>query len=203
MEHALYWETTGATKTFTHPLRAEWLATVSRASRVLDYGCGYGRLTAELADHGFEQTLGTDISAALIDRGRRDRPDLRLEVIESPPTIRRPDGSFDLIVLFAVLTCVPGDDDQRELVAELHRLPAPGGLLYVSDLVRQSDERNRRRYDARGVFTTDDGAVCRHHEVGHLRALLRDFDLEAEQPIAVTSMNGNPVAGVQLLARRR
>jgi SAM-dependent methyltransferase len=142
MDHALYWETAGATKTFTHPLRADWRATVSPDSRVLDYGCGYGRLTAELADHGFEQTLGVDILA-------------------------------------------------------------PGGLLYVSDLVRQSDERNRRRYDARGVFTTDDGAVCRHHEVGHLRALMRDFDLEAERPIQVTTMNGNPLAGVQLLARRR
>lgn len=203
MDHARYWETAGATKNFTHPLNIEWISTVDISARVLDYGCGYGRLMAELNGLGFDNVVGADTSAALIERGRRERPDLRFEVIESPPSIARPGGSFDLVLLFAVLTCIPGDDDQRDLIAEIRRLLAPGGLLYVSDLVRQSDDRNRSRYDASGVFTTDDGAVFRHHEAGHLRALLPDFDLEAERQIAVTSMNGHPSAAVQLLARRR
>lgn len=202
MDHARYWETAGATKTFTHPLDAGWLSTVRRTASVLDYGCGYGRLMAPLSDAGFERILGADTSAALIERGRRERPDLRFDIIGSPPAVAQPDGSFDLVLLFAVLTCVPGDDDQRALIAEIHRLLAPGGLLYVSDLLRQPDERSRRRYDARGVFTTEDGAVCRHHDIGHLRSLLRDFDLQAEQPVEVTSMNGHPAAAVQLLARR-
>jgi SAM-dependent methyltransferase len=67
----LYWETAGAAKTFTHPLHPEWLAGMGRSARVLDYGCGYGRVMAELGHHGFEDVLGVDISAALIERGRR------------------------------------------------------------------------------------------------------------------------------------
>jgi SAM-dependent methyltransferase len=198
----LYWETAGAGKTFTHPLNREWLAGIGRSARVLDYGCGYGRVMAELSECGFEGILGVDISAALINRGRRERRDLRFEIIEFPPTVRESDGSFDLIVLFAVLTCVPGDEEQRELIAELRRLLAPGGLLYVSDLVLRSDERSRRRYDERGVFAADDGAVFRHHEVEHLRGLLSGFEVEAERHVEVASMNGNPAAAVQLLARR-
>jgi hypothetical protein len=107
------------------------------------------------------------------------------------------------LILFAVLTCVPDDDGQRALVAETARLPAPGGLVYVSDVVLQSGERNRGRYDARGVFTADDGAVFRHHTVEHLRARFDDFEAERAEPIQVTSMNGHPTAALQLLARRR
>jgi hypothetical protein len=36
----MYWDGAGATKTFTHPVNHGWLAGVSRAARVLDYGRG-------------------------------------------------------------------------------------------------------------------------------------------------------------------
>lgn len=206
-----YWETTGATKAFTHPIHASWLAEVDRTSRVLDYGCGYGRIMAELDDLGFAQITGADISSTLITRGRRGRPDLHFELMETPPRLNHPAGSFDVIMLFAMLTCVPDDQAQRELVAEIHRLLAPGGLLYLSDLTVQPDERSHRRYAAHaersdtpyGVFTTDDGATCRHHEVEHLRNLLADFHLAGERQIEVSTMNGNRATAVQLLARRQ
>ncbi|GIM93382.1 class I SAM-dependent methyltransferase [Paractinoplanes toevensis] len=200
-----YWDTAGATKTFTHPLETGWLAGVDRTARVLDYGCGYGRVMAELGALGFTDILGVDISPALVARGRRARPDLDLAVIESPPAVHRPAASFDVIMLFAVLTCIPDDDAQRALVGELERLLAPGGLIYVSDLGLQTDERSRQRYLARagqyGVFTTDDGAVCRHHELGHLRRLFSAFDLVGERHIEVTTMNGSRATAVQMLAR--
>jgi SAM-dependent methyltransferase len=110
--------------------------------------------------------------------------------------VERPPGSFDLVLLFAVLTRVPADEDQRALIAEVRRLPAPGGLLYVSDLLRGSDPRRQ------GVFTTSDGAVCRHHDAGYLRGLLDGFEIAAEKRIEVATMNGNRAAGMRLLAVR-
>ncbi|MBS2963159.1 class I SAM-dependent methyltransferase [Actinocrinis puniceicyclus] len=207
---AAYWDGIGATKTFTHPLNPDWLAGWSRNARVLDYGCGYGRVMAELSAHGFRDLVGADPSAALIARGRRLRPDLRFTVLSSP-ALAYPSGSFDLVVLFAVLTCVPDDAAQREIVTELDRVLAPGGLLYVSDLLLQDDPRNRARYAAHarqsgaryGVFATGDGAVCRHHDVAYLRALLSDFELVDELLIDVATMNGNPSRAVQLLVRKR
>jgi SAM-dependent methyltransferase len=206
-----YWATAGATKTFTHPLDAGWLAGVNRSARVLDYGCGYGRTMAELCDLGFTDVSGVDISPALVARGRQTRPDLSFAVIESPPTLTQPAASFDVIILFAVLTCIPEDDAQRALIAEVSRLLVSGGLLYVSDLRLQTDERNRRRYaeyaerygDPYGAFTTDDGAVCRHHHVEHLRTIMSEFDLLRESHIDVSTMNGRPASAVQLLVRTR
>ena len=206
-----YWDGVGATKTFTHPVNLDWLAGVSRSARVLDYGCGYGRLMAELSDAGFTDVSGVDLSPALVARGRQLRPDLDFAVLDSPPLLSCPPASYDVVLLFAVLTCVPDDTAQWALIAELSRVLAPGGLLYVSDYPLQDDDRNRARYAAHagrfgtpyGVFTTGDGAVCRHHDLAELRALLSGFEVEQERGFEVTTMNGHSSAGVQLLARKR
>ncbi|MGW0413561.1 class I SAM-dependent methyltransferase [Streptomyces collinus] len=206
-----YWDGVGATKTFTHPVNLSWLAEVGPDARVLDYGCGYGRVMAELSEHGFRDVSGVDLSPALIERGQQLRPDLRFAVLESPPYLTHASGSFDVVLLFAVLTCVPDGDAQGALVEELNRVLAPGGLLYVSDLLLQNDERNHSRYAActrqfgtpYGVFATDDGAVCRHHDIAELHALLSDFDLVEERRIEVATMNGHRSQAVQLLARKR
>ena len=206
-----YWDGVGATKAFTHPVHLEWLDGVRRNARILDYGCGYGRIMAELTARGFTDVSGVDPSPALISRGRRLWPDLRVEVLASPPTLPYASASFDVVLLFAVLTCVPDGDAQRALIAELVRVLVPGGLLYVSDPVLSDDERNRARYAAHarrfgtpyGVFATDDGVVCRHHDVTGLRALLADLDRLDERRIEVFTMNGHRSPAVQLLARRR
>jgi hypothetical protein len=53
------------------------------------------------------------------------------------------------------------------------------------------------------VFATDDGAVCRHHDIAELRAVLSDFDLLDERRIGVATMNGHRSQAVQLPARKR
>ncbi|MEU0597443.1 hypothetical protein ABZ484_04125 [Streptomyces sp. NPDC006393] len=53
------------------------------------------------------------------------------------------------------------------------------------------------------MFATDDGAVCRHHDIAEPRALLSDFDLVEERRIEVATMNGHLSQAVQLLARKR
>ncbi|MBG0564480.1 class I SAM-dependent methyltransferase [Actinoplanes aureus] len=205
-----YWDTAGAGKTFMHPLEVAWLATVGRSARILDYGCGYGRTMTELRDLGFADVSGVDISTALIERGRRTRPGLDLSVIDSPPSVPHAAASFDVIMVLAVLTCIPDDQVQDALVAELDRVLAPGGLIYVSDLVLQPDERNRQRYAAYvrsarepyGTFMTEDGAVCRHHDPGHLRRLFARFDLIGERHVDTATMNGRRASALQMLVRK-
>jgi SAM-dependent methyltransferase len=204
-----YWDAAAATRTFTHPLHRPWLDGVSRHAAVLDYGCGYGRTLAALEGHGFDDLTGADTSPGMIARARREHPRTRFTVLEAPPAVDVPDGGVDLVLLFAVLTCVPRDEAQRALVAELARVLRPGGLLYVSDLLLQEDERNveryRRfagRYGTYGVFETGDGAVCRHHPQDWFPSLLDGFELTATRHITVATMNGHESAGIQILARK-
>ncbi|GAA1646719.1 class I SAM-dependent methyltransferase [Actinoplanes couchii] len=200
-----YWNTIGAAKEFTHPMDLSWLEGISRDSRILDYGCGYGRIAGQLADAGFGRITGVDVSAALIERGRAARPGLDLRVQADPPRLAAASGSVDVAVLFAVLTCVPADRDQRALVTELDRVLAPGGLVHLSDLLLQSDERNLRRYaggSPYGVFTTGDGAVCRHHAAEHLRGLFPGYAVVTERRVTVATMNRNSAEALQLLVRK-
>lgn len=203
-----YWTTIGAEKTFTHPIDLTWLAELDRSAHVLDYGCGYGRLSAYLMGQGFANIEGADISATLVARARRAVPELTFHVLDRPPALPHADGSLDAVLLVAVLTCIPDDAAQRGLVAELHRVLRPGGLLYVSDLLLQDDARNRERYahfadvyGTHGVFETGDGAICRHHSRAWLAELLGGFTIAAEREVAVPTMNGNDVTAIQLLAR--
>ncbi|MFF3747575.1 class I SAM-dependent methyltransferase [Streptomyces kronopolitis] len=209
--HLSFWETTGSAKTFTHPLDPALLEEyVPYGARVLDYGCGYGRLTAELAGRGYRSVRGVDVSAALIARGRREHPELDLLRWGGFP-LPFEDGAFDAALLFAVLTCVPGDADQKAIAGELGRLVRPGGVLYLSDVPLQDDALNQgryRRYAERhgtyGVFETPDGGVFRHHPPELLRETVRaaGFSLLAERRGSVATLDGRTAERLQLVARR-
>jgi SAM-dependent methyltransferase len=204
-----YWNAAGAAKRFSHPVEPTWLDRIDRQARILDYGCGYGRLSGLLAERGFVDVEGVDVAATLIAKARQTQPTSRFTVLDRPPRLRHDDNSVDAVFLFAVLTCVPTDNGQRELVAELRRVLRPGGLLYLSDLCLQDDQRNQNRYrqfaaryGTYGVFETGDGAVCRHHTVDWLHTLTTGFDVTATREVGVDTMNGHPALATQLLAAR-
>nr|WP_079083175.1 class I SAM-dependent methyltransferase [Streptomyces antibioticus] len=205
-----YWDAAAATKTFTHPLHTPWLDGLSRHASILDYGCGYGRTMQELEGHGFSDLTGVDASPAMTRRARDLHPTLRFATLDAPPAAPFPDAGFDAVLLFAVLTCIPGDEAQHRLITELNRVLKPGGILYISDLLLQDDERNRIRYDRHaeqnggsyGVFETGDGAVCRHHPREWFSALLAGFRAIDTRTITVSTMNGHESTGIQILVRK-
>jgi SAM-dependent methyltransferase len=201
-----YWDR-GAAKTFTHPLSDDFLAALHPGDRILDYGCGYGRSLAELAGLGFTNTVGVDFSREMIARGRREQPRLDLRHIATA-TLDEPDGRFDAALILAVLTCIVGDDEQAVVVQELRRLLRPGGVLFISDMPLQGDERNRVRYaegaahGPYGTFDTGDGGIVRHHAEDHMKSWLVGFEPISAKRIDLTTMHGNPATGVQLVARK-
>ena len=205
-----YWDRAADGKEFTHPINAAWLRQhLAADARILDYGCGYGRTLHELASLGYVNTVGVDFAPRMIARGRRGFPALDLRTIHDLP-LPEPDGSFDAVLLLAVLTCIPDDGAQARLIREVRRLLRPGGLLFLSDMPLQADARNQARYaDAGkrfapyGVFETGDGAVVRHHGAGWPASLLvPGLDVLASGTVPLRTMNGHAATGLQVLARR-
>lgn len=199
-----YWNTEGPQKTFAHPLNlrrlTHWL---SIDSIVVDFGCGYGRSLGELFDSGYENLIGLDFSPAMIEAARGRFPEITFEQIESV-TIPLPDESVDGALLFSVLTCIPTDDGQQAIVKELHRVLRRGGLLYISDLWLQSDERNLTRYardeskyGTYGVFDLPEGVTVRHHDPKWIEKLTNEFYTVALDHVDVTTMNGNAAKAFQ------
>jgi SAM-dependent methyltransferase len=204
-----YWDANAeAPYTFVHPLERAWLAALPKGARILDYGCGHGRMTAELAAVGWPNVVGVDFAAGMIARGRREHPGLDLRHIGALP-VAEPDAAFDAAILFAVLTCIPANADQHALIAELRRLIRPGGLLYVSDYLLQTDVRYAARYEAGlarhgvlGVWDREDGGAFRHHTREALGALLSEFEPVAERELETKTLSGANATAIQLLVRR-
>lgn len=204
-----YWDSVAWEKTFTHPLNIDvFREYVPSDSRILDYGCGYGRTVNDLLNAGYANVVGIDSSARMIERGRRIYPQLDLQVLPLSG-LSYPAGSFDAVVLFAVLTCIPTNEGQEELLEKLTRLLRPRGRLYISDLYLQDDERNRQRYeqyanefDVHGVFRLPEGAIVRHHSVEWIERLTSDFTVIHLSEITVTTMNGSLAKGFQYLGKK-
>lgn len=203
-----YWNGAGAGKTFSHPAPLpELRALLGPHAAILDYGCGYGRLCAELAEAGFARVTGVDASRALVERGRGEHPGLDLRLAGRPP-LPFAEGCFDAVLLVAVLTCIPTDDGALAVMAEARRLLKPGGLLFVSDYPLQDDARNRARYaehapefGAYGVFRSGQ-AVFRHYRPEDEARLLAGFAPLWRRETEVRTLNGNPARIFQILARK-
>jgi SAM-dependent methyltransferase len=113
------------------------LAVVSRKpgsfERVLDFGCGPGRVLLwlrDLAEAG-AALHGTDIDARAIAWAREHIPWAEFTVNQPLPPLSYRDGSFDLIINHSVFTHLDAAY-QDQWLGELHRVTAPGALLLLS-----------------------------------------------------------------------
>jgi ubiquinone/menaquinone biosynthesis C-methylase UbiE len=113
------------------------LAQVKPGDKILDVGCGNGRLTIAAQNWvgpGGE-ALGIDPSPEMIAVARRNAghsdPPARFEVglVEAIPF---PDATFDVVLSRLVLHHLPGELKQRGL-AEMQRVLKPGGVCLVVD----------------------------------------------------------------------
>lgn len=205
-----YWNRVGPGKPFSHPLNFERLRQyLSPDSCILDLGCGYGRTVGLLSEGGYRNLIGLDPAPAMVAAARERFPAITFEQFEFP-SLPLADTSVDATLLFSVLTCVPTDDGQRTVVKEVGRVLSAGGLLYISDLWLQTDERNMERYTRDepkygkyGVFDLPEGATVRHHDPRWIEELTRDFDTVALDQLEVVTMNGNPAKGFQWFGLKR
>lgn len=204
-----YWNEVAAFKTFTHPLDlTRFSQGVEKTGKVLDFGCGYGRLCHTLWQAGFTKVRGVDSSPRMIERARRLYPDITFEVVQ-PPALPFPDHAFDAVTLFAVLTCVVSNAGQRQLIQELARVLRPGGMLYVSDYPLQEDARNRDRYqqyresfEHYGTFKTTDGATVRHHTLEWIECLFSGFRKQELFFRDLQTMNAHQAQGFQYIGEK-
>ncbi|MBP3604899.1 MAG: class I SAM-dependent methyltransferase [Lachnospiraceae bacterium] len=202
MEQRQYWNKVAEKKEFTTPFQTdEFEKYVKKDSVILDVGCGYGRTLAQLYDNGYKNLIGIDFARNMIERGREQFPYLDLRVKEDE-RIALPDNSVDAVILFAVLTCIVNNEEQRGLIAEIRRVLKPGGILYVNDFLLNMDERNELRYSeyaekygTYGVFELPEGALLRHHDEKWLEELFQPFEKKSYEQLIFTTMNGNKSNG--------
>lgn len=118
----------------------DWLRSLglpTRWRRVLDFGCGAGRLSQALAEHA-DEVVGVDVSEPMLETARGlDRSGGRCEFVhnDSPGLGRFEDGSFDLVYSELVLQHLPADVIEGYL-AEFMRVLNPGGVAVLQCTTR-------------------------------------------------------------------
>ena len=98
--------------------------------RILDWGCGCGRITRYLAVAGVLELRGCDIDAEAIAWCRRNLEGT-FSVNAPEPPLPYADGELDVVVASSVFTHL-ARGHQEMWLRELQRILAPGGLLLAS-----------------------------------------------------------------------
>lgn len=99
--------------------------------RVLDWGCGSGRVTRYFARHANVRVTGIDIDADNIGWCRENMPFANFHVAPLHPPAGLPSASFDLLIGTSVFTHLD-EKEQFLWLEELRRLAAPGAVLLMS-----------------------------------------------------------------------
>jgi SAM-dependent methyltransferase len=129
----------------------------AKPGRLIDLGCGTGRLLIPFAHQGFD-CLGVDLSDAMLEvvaeKARRERltiPCLKANLVELDAVA---DRSFDYATcLFSTLGMIRGEQNRRRFLAHVFRLLQPGGefVLHVHNrhfrFGRGSGKKGKERGD--------------------------------------------------------
>jgi 2-polyprenyl-3-methyl-5-hydroxy-6-metoxy-1,4-benzoquinol methylase len=112
-----------------HLARYWWACQLAPRRSVLDAGCGVGYGSAMLARAGATDVIGVDLSAKAVQAAASGPPANASFVTGDVHALPFDDGRFDLVVCFEVIEHV---DRQDEVIGELARVLAPGGVLAIS-----------------------------------------------------------------------
>ncbi|MEO6223785.1 MAG: class I SAM-dependent methyltransferase [Vicinamibacterales bacterium] len=115
--------------------------------RVLDFGCGWGRIIRFfLKDLPATQLVGSDYAPHLLEICRTTNRWCDFVQTPASPPCGLPADGFDMIYLYSVFSHL-SEDQQRAWRAEFHRLLKPGGLLVATTWDREFIERCRALRD--------------------------------------------------------
>jgi SAM-dependent methyltransferase len=106
-----------------------------RPGRLVDLGCGTGRLLINFSRRGFS-CLGVDLSAAMLDvvRNKADWEGLAIDRLQANlvELDSLPDAGFDFAAcLFSTLGMIRGHENRARFLAHVRRILKPGGVFVL------------------------------------------------------------------------
>uniref|UniRef100_Q0HWJ5 Methyltransferase type 11 n=1 Tax=Shewanella sp. (strain MR-7) TaxID=60481 RepID=Q0HWJ5_SHESR len=169
----------------------DFVAAVPFESKILDFGCGYGRITKEILELGYSKVVGIDSSEEMVNRGLSECPELDLRYL-STEVLPFSDGEFDSIVLCAVLTCITEKSSRHTAMSELHRVLKPQGIIYLAEFCSDNSLR----------FVSGIGVSMWHSSKEELEGLLKDFNIESSTLVDCSTMSGHKSKASHIIARK-
>jgi SAM-dependent methyltransferase len=155
---------------------------VFAGARILDVGCGYGRITIPLSRRGF-RIKGLDLSPELIAAAQQQAKAEGLEMASTVGAMTElpyEDSCFDAVIcLWSAFNELLDESEQLAALREMHRVLTEGGLAVVegppyTEATKQEIESGRRRGPAHRIaWDVVEGILNPHyrHDESSLRRL--------------------------------
>ncbi|OEF27248.1 class I SAM-dependent methyltransferase [Vibrio rumoiensis] len=170
---------------------SDLLAFVPVESKILDFGCGYGRVTHQISELGYSKIIGIDSSKEMISRGLSEYPELDLRYL-SGDVLPFADSEFDSIITCAVFTCIAEQNSREKVLSELRRVLKPNGVIYLAEFCSEFSLR----------FMSGTGVSMWHSKQIELEALLTGFNIETSILVETSTMSGHESKASHIIARK-
>lgn len=198
---------------------------VSIGSKILDFGCAWGRVPLELQEKGYN-VVGFDINEKEIlkaqDFAKESNQNYKAQVkFDVANALKLPykDNSFDVCLMQAFMTTLTNPEHRSIVLNESKRVLKDNGILYMGVFGQTwENPKYQERYDAhfsitkeKGTFiVTKDGTPntkeiyrVHHYTKEELNDLLTPrFKVEIFNNTIFTSYHGNKANGFIILAKK-
>lgn len=194
--------------------------------KILDIGCGFGKISLELASFGYAVT-GIDVNNEAIRLSEAAAKDLAANMktgekaefmVGTAFALPVLDLSFDLAVMQAFLTTVQGPKERVRMIAEAFRVLKSGGYLYLVEFAQNWHlQPYRERYLQDFPLTKEEGSflartpetgrvefIAHHFTEKELVFLLVDsgFEIDYFRVEELRTRTGNKILGFVIVAKK-
>ena len=150
---------------------------VNRGERILDLGCGWGRMLKPVIDRGAE-AVGLDISSKMLDltRSHLQRNGYKPVLVRGDGTcLPFQDNSFDSVYSLLVLQHI-SKKKGKDIFSEIRRILKPGGSAYIRIPGRFSAENllfSLLQFVSINILRIEEPIRMRFYRIGEIKGICR------------------------------
>lgn len=194
---------------FTTPLPNEkFLSSLPKNIKILDAGCGYGRVLQYLEKMGFKDLTGFDISRDYIDEAKRICP--KAKIFTSDFENFEPKDKYGLILLMGVIEYILSDKKQDIFFDKISRSLSSGGYVLLETFTVDF-RAGWRQYITGfintmhfGRFRNSKGFECYHRTAASLKRILQKyFIIESAEARRYLTWTNNACKGHYFVLRKK
>lgn len=141
-------------------------------NKILDVGCGTGKVSNYLFKMGYSVT-GVDINTHALKEGRRINKNINYKKTDITNKIPFADETFDAIIVPYVFTSIISIKKQKVVAKEIVRILKKGGYLWLCDATYSPDYK--KRYQIAKKVLKEDNVGFSYDKSNKIERVIRHY----------------------------